>query len=207
MSKPQIIRDIEQGSPEWFKLRCGKITASVMKDVLAKGEGKMRDALIRRVAAEIVTEEPLESYQNEFMKRGKEQEAMLRAEYALLAGVDPEPVAFILNGRIGASPDSLVGKERGVEIKSQRADLLIETWRKYMGPSEYPPEHAAQIQGSMLVSGFDCWDLAIGAPKMPMFRRTIRRDKRYIQILEDEIHRAHVDIDTLVRRIKGWGII
>lgn len=197
------IFDCEQGTEPWRKARAGIITASVMKAVLTKGEGKTRDSLIRRIAAEIVTEIPLESYSNEFMKRGNEQEPEARAAYALSAGVDPEIVGFIRNGRIGASPDCLIGKNGGAEIKTQRADLLIETHIK----GEIPSEHMCQLQGTMMVAERDWWDIAIYAPKMPIFIRRAPRDNRYIATLRSEIDRCYGEIDLLVRRIKGWGAV
>jgi hypothetical protein len=67
----KIHRDIEQGSDEWFALRAGRATASCFADVLAKGQGKMRAAYLRRIVAECLTGKSIETYRNAHMDRGR----------------------------------------------------------------------------------------------------------------------------------------
>ncbi len=57
----------EQGTPEWLQCRIGIPTASEFSTVLAKGKdggpSLTRAAYMRRIAAEIITGEPLEILQ------------------------------------------------------------------------------------------------------------------------------------------------
>ena len=48
------IIDCEQNSDAWMQARCGRVTASRFKDLLAKGEGKMRARYLHDLAAEIM---------------------------------------------------------------------------------------------------------------------------------------------------------
>ena len=62
---PEIIRGIEQGSIEWHSLRLGSVGGSSLNAVLAKGQGKMRQALLYQLAAEILSGEKTETYTNQ----------------------------------------------------------------------------------------------------------------------------------------------
>ncbi len=115
------IIDCDQGSETWFQSRLGIPTASEFSTVLAKGKdgGKSltRKTYLMKLAGEILTGEPMESYSNQHMERGKEQEAEAREAYELMKDVDCQQVGFIRNGDRGCSPDSLIGSEGALEIK------------------------------------------------------------------------------------------
>lgn len=197
--KVEIFDAIEQRSPEWYQIRAGLITASDYGAILAKGEGKMRDAVIRRVAGEIITGTPAESYTNDYMNRGREQEAEALALYSMRAKCDPVKVGFIRRGRTGCSPDALIDTTGGVETKTEKADLLISTLLK----DEFPPKHYAQVMGSIACTDRQWWDLMIFCRGMPPFIKRVDRDPRYIKMLNSELDRAYEEIDILVRRIRA----
>lgn len=193
------IHDVEQQSDAWRELRCGRIGSSDASALMANGEGRRK--LIYRIASEIITGIPTESYTNAFMERGKAQEAEARAAFALRYGCDPKIIGYVTNGRAGASPDSFIGKNRVLEIKTQRADLLAAT----ILADNFPTEHHAQTQWLLWVCERDKIDLAIYAPKMPLFYKQAGRDARFIARIEQEAARAHAEIDTIVRRLRGYG--
>ena len=142
------IFEMEQGDDEWKLARCGLPTASSFKHILAKGQGKTRQKYLYQLAGEIITGEPMATYSNPHMEHGKEVEGEARAAYELLNDVDVQQVGFIRNGRVGCSPDGLVGESGGLEIKRQLPDILIATHKA----NAVPTEHRAQIQGCMWVS-------------------------------------------------------
>lgn len=200
-AKPEFFHDIQQNTPEWKQLRCGLLTATDAAPLLANGEGRRK--AIYRVATEIVTETPAESYQNDYMRRGSAQEAEARAKFALIHSCDPQPIGFIRRGRIGCSPDSLIGKDRILEIKTQKAELLADTLFR----GTFPTEHFAQTQFQLWVAERDKTDLAIYCPRMPLFHAERGRDESYIRKLSDSVDRAIEEIDLLVRRIRGYAIV
>ena len=65
---------IEQGSPEWHALRCGKATASRIADIVAKtktGYSTSRANYMAELVAERLTGTPAESYTNAAMQIGR----------------------------------------------------------------------------------------------------------------------------------------
>lgn len=201
MPSPNIkFHDVKQGSDEWRMLRSQKITASEYQKLLAKSEDrKGRQTLIYRVAGEIITGRPAETYENGYMQRGRDQEAEALALYALKRKCDPQIIGFIENGRTGCSPDAQVAKDGGVEIKTEAAHLLIETHLR----DEFPAKHKAQTQGTLMVTGWKWIDLAIYCPGLPLFLKRAQRDEAFIKKLRAELDAANAEIDMIVKRIKA----
>lgn len=195
------ILTMEQGSPEWHQARLGIPTASNFSAILAKGEGKTRKAYMNRLAAEIITGELGESFTTPAMERGKVMEAEARELYAFVANVEPQQVGFVRNGPVGWSPDSLIGDTGALEIKTQRADLLIETLLK----DEFPSEHRAQCQGGLWVGERDWVDICVYWPGMPLFKKRAGRDDIYIKTLDGEVKRFLDELHELVARIQRYG--
>jgi hypothetical protein len=204
-SSLEIFTDVEQGSPEWAKLRLGLCTASNFSCVQARGQGggdsKTRATYLYKLAGEIICGEPAESYTNAYMERGRAMEDEARNMYALVSGEEPQRVGFMRNGPKGASPDSLIGDRGGLEIKTQTAHLLIPTLLK--GNAGFPAEHTAQIQGNIWIAERDWWDLAIYWPKLPLFTRRVWRDDVYIRNLAMAVDQFNNELDELVEKIRA----
>jgi hypothetical protein len=190
-----------QGSPEWFQARAGVVTASCFKDVLAKGRGGGeslgRLKLLRTLAAEVITGKPVPSWGgNEHTERGHALEAEVRALYS--AGTDDEvtQVGFLRRGRIGASPDSLVGEHGMLEIKTKLPHLQIEL----LETGALPSEHVAQVQGQLLVSGRQWVDFVSYWPGLPLFEIQVQRDTDYMSKLLTEIDQFTREMDALIGR-------
>src|SRR6185503_15969852 len=98
----EIFDAIEQGTPEWFQARLGIPTASEFDTVLATGRGggesKTRRTYLYKLAGEILTGEPMYSFQNDHMQRGKEMESEARDMYVFLSDHELRQVGFIRNG-------------------------------------------------------------------------------------------------------------
>lgn len=195
------IVDCEQNSDAWFAARLGVVTASEFGSVLAKGEGKMRASLMRKLAAEIITGERGESFTTAAMERGHAMEDEARKFYSFMNDVEPQQVGFIRNGRKGGSPDSLIGNDGLLEIKTMRGDLLIDVLLK----DEFPSVHKAQCQGNLLVSEREWIDISVYWPKFPPFIKRSYRDETYLKTLSDEIDRFNDDLDALVEKIRRLG--
>jgi hypothetical protein len=197
----EVFKDIEQNTEEWFKIRCGLPTASQFKSILAKGEGKMRRAYLNKLAAEIITGQLGESFSRPEFDRGHAMEPEARNYYSFLADVDPEIIGFARNGQKGASPDSLIGNDGLLEIKTQRADLLIET----ILADKFPNEHVAQVQGQIWVTEREWCDLIVYWPGMPPFIRRAYRDSAYIRDLSNAVDQFNEDLAALVERVRRYG--
>jgi hypothetical protein len=202
-----IIRDdIEQRSPEWLECRRGLVTASNFQCLMTtKTEDRRgRTSYLRRLVAEIVTDESAPEYDNADLRRGREQEYDARRAYELVTDAEVRRVGIGINdefGGFGASPDGLIGDDGGLELKSMRADLLIGVLSK----GEVPSEHVAQIQGNLLVFGRAWWSICIFAPRMPLFIRRVPRDEEYCARLAKEIAGFNQEKSELVDWVRRYG--
>jgi hypothetical protein len=163
------------------------------------GESKTRDKLMKQLAGELLTEEIAEGFSNPAMDRGKVMEDEARKLYAFTRQVEPKRVGFVKNGIMGCSPDSLIGDDGALEIKTQAPHLLIDTLTKGI----FPPEHKAQCQGTLLVTERKWIDLMVYYRGMPPFIIREKRDEEYIRELQDAIKVFEFDMRKLVKRIQA----
>lgn len=201
---PLEIISCDQNSDEWFRARMGIPTASEFATVMAKGRGgadsKTRYTYLYKLAGEIITGEPTESYSNAHMERGKLMEDEARSLYEFMSDAECEPVGFIRSGRKGASPDSLIGDVGMVEIKTKLPHLMIETILR----GEFPPEHKAQCQGQLWVAEREWIDIAVYWPGMPLFVTRATRDEQFIKQLSEAVDVFNDDLDGIVARVRDY---
>lgn len=196
--------DIIQGSEGWHKLRAGVLTASNFSKVIAKGEGKVRKSLMLDMAAERLSGEPQESFENEWTIRGTTIEPDARAGYAMLTNEPVREVGFVFldeHRLIGCSPDALVGDDGGLEIKCPKCKTHIE----YLLAGKVPPQYVAQVQGSLWVTGRKWWDFVSYCPSIadnPMFRIRVEPNEEYITNLKTECGMFLMELDELINKIK-----
>ena len=187
-----------QNSPEWHKARMGIPTASCFDAILTPGktksDQKTRRTYMLKLAGELLTGQPIEQVTTRDMERGHLLEPEARDLYTLQADAAPEKVGFIKRGRVGCSPDSLIGEDGGLEIKTKAPHLLIETTLR----DEFPEEHKAQVQGALWITGRKWWDLAVYWPGLPLFVKRAFRDEAYIANMAAEVERFRTDLDAVV---------
>lgn len=200
----ETFENIEQGSPEWFEIRRGLPTASNFQCLVARSDTKAgRTTYLNTLAAEIVTGAVGESWTRPELERGKQMEGTAREAYCILTDETPKLVGFCRDMELGAgcSPDALLGEDGLLEIKTQRADLLVATILK----GEFPSVHYAQVQGSLLVTGRQWADLVVYWPRLPLFVKRTKRDEEYIDALRAEIAKFRADLAETVKRVKAYG--
>jgi len=200
----QII-DCEQNSPEWFAARLGIPTASEFKKIVAVNKDakdkKTRTEYMRKLAGELLTGEPMDSYSNAHMERGTAMEDEARNLYALTFDAEPQRVGFIRNGTTGCSPDSLLGAGGGLEIKSALAHIQIERLER----NELPSEHRLQVQGCLWIAEREWWDFASYCPRLPLFVTRVVRDEKCIAELRAAVDQFNAELADLVERIRAYG--
>lgn len=198
------ILDCPQGSDAWFEARLGLPTASEFKTLIGvKKDAKekvTRQTYMRKLAGEIITGRPAESYTNVHMERGHEQEDEARQLYAFMTDAEPQRVGFIRSGQKGCSPDSLIGDKGGLEIKTALPHIQIERLEK----NELPPEHRAQVQGSLWIAERDWWDFVSYCPGLPLFVTRVHRDDDYIAALQAAVADFNAELAELVERIRRY---
>jgi hypothetical protein len=200
----QVI-ECDQGTPDWHAARAGIPTASMFGTVMASGKGgadsKTRTTYMHKLAGEIITGEPMESYSNAHMERGKEMEAEARDLYAFQQVVEPVQIGFIRSGQKGCSPDSLIGDTGMCEVKTKLPHLQIEVLLR----GELPPEHRAQCQGNLWVAEREWIDFVSYWPKMPLFVKRVYRDEPYIAGLASAVDAFNDELAALVERVRAFA--
>lgn len=179
------IIECDQRSPEWFSARAGLATGSVFDKFItaAKGErSSSADEMINRLVAEKITGVPDETFQSEAMLRGKELEDEALKFLEFTHGLNFKSVGFLDSGKgYGCSPDGLDEAQRvGLELKCPSAHTHIE----YISNGYLPKKYRAQVQGAMLVTGFDRWVFMSYHPEIRPLVIMVERDEKFIKSLE-----------------------
>lgn len=197
------IINCEQNSDEWIKARLGLPTASSFeKIVTTKGEpSKQRQKLLYKLTGEIITGVVQESYYNGNMALGHEREDEARKLYEFMNDCKVDQVGFCLHytGLYGSSPDGLVNDNGGFETKNAlphvQAERLDKGWSK--------ADHFQQVQGNLLVTDREWWDLMSYSRGMKPIVIRFERDENFIKKLDHELKAFAEDLEKLVEKCRG----
>lgn len=194
------IIDVEQGSQDWFKVRCGIPTASCFdKIITTKGEpSKSRQKYLYQLAGEAIIGYPEETYQNAAMLRGTELEPEARAMYELITGEEVAKAGFCLGNGYGASPDGFVGDRGMVQIKCPQLSTHVE----YLINNKIPTDYFQQVQGELFVAEKDWSDFVSYYPAMKPLIVRVQRDQKFIELLEQELELFCVELDLVIIKLK-----
>lgn len=198
---------IEQGTPEWFAQRLGKVTASRVADIIAKtktGVAASRGNYLAQLVAERLTGQAADSFKSGAMQHGTETEPMARMAYETETGQMVTEVAMIQHPKIemaGASPDGLVGEDGLVEIKCPNTSTHIATLMADKAPSGY----MAQMQWQMACTGRAWVDFVSFDPRMPedmqLFIKRVPRDEKLIAEYEAEVIKFLAEVQETVDKL------
>ena len=201
--------NIIQGSPEWFAVRLGKVTASRVAEVVAKtksGPSASRANYMALLICERLTGAAAESYSNAAMQHGTDTEPLALSAYEALRGILVQAEGFVLHPDIaqsGASPDGLVGDTGLIEIKCPNTATHLDT---LLG-KKMPTKHRAQVQWQMACTGRKWCDFISFDPRMPdnmqFFCVRVMRDSGMIDELEREVEKFLFELGTKLSRLKA----
>lgn len=196
--------EIIQGSPAWFAIRLGKVTASRIADLTAttkSGWGASRKNYLADLAAERLTGVPAISFTNAAMQWGTETEPLARVAYQFFQDAEVEQIGFVPHPTIsmaGASPDGLIGADGLVEIKCPSTATHIDT---LLG-REIPSKYLQQMQFQMACTGRQWCDFVSFDPRMPeslrLFTARLERDRTVIAAIEDAVRVFLSELDQTV---------
>jgi hypothetical protein len=190
-----------QGDERWHRARLGIPTASCFDKILTPG-GKLSssaDHYMHELIAERILGVPVNDEATKWMERGKEMEPQAVAWYELERDVDTQRVGFCTtdDGRIGASPDRLVGTNGGLEVKTPTAAIHV----GYL-LDDIPNKYKPQVQGCMYVTGRDWWSILSYNPELPPALVTVERDDQFIALLEVALDEFCERLDAGERRVR-----
>lgn len=195
------IIDCIQGTEAWRMARLGIVSASNFAKILAKGQGKTRNAYMLHLAAERLSGEPQDTFSNAVMDRGTEMEPLARKKYEDEKKVVVEQVGFIkLDKNIGCSSDGLILDVGGLEIKSPNSTTHL----SYIMGEKLPSTHVAQVQGNMWVTDRKWWDFVSFDPRIecqPFWCIRVKRDEAYINKLAIDVNQFIIELEELTKKI------
>ena len=171
--------DIDQNTDEWMGLRCGRITGSALSKAMAN-YGKAFGEPAKKYAVSIAVEQitgvsaDSNSYSNDHMARGHEEEPIARLMYESEYFCDVTNGGFFELGDEGCSPDGLVGDDGAVEIKSAIPSIHFAR----IARQSFDPAYKWQLAGNLKLTDREWIDFISYCSAFP-------EDKRLY------VHRSH----------------
>jgi len=167
-----IIHNIDQHSEAWHQARCGRVTGTRFKSLVAKETTDTYKDLVTNIVCEIITGTAEENYSNAMMEKGLETEPIAREKYESLFEIEVKTVGFITPDEgtkyhdwVGISPDGLLPDNGVIEIKCP----LMRTHFEYIEANKLPSEYRYQVQGQLFVTGLDYCDFMSYVENMKPF--------------------------------------
>ena len=194
-----IHKKMEQGTPEWFDIRAGKLTASKAAAIATNGKGL--ETLVFEKVAELLTGKMVMIEQNEAMKHGIEMESEARNSYEVETGSSVEEIGFVDAGDgSGCSPDGFVGKDGLVEFKCPTNKVFV----KYLYTEKIDSGYMWQMQMQMLVTGRKWCDYVVYNPKFPkpLIIQRVDFDEKKIEKLTIGIKSGADQIREILKKVK-----
>lgn len=183
-----IITPHAQGSVDWSLARSGIPTASEFDNLISPTwevrKGAMPDSYLAAKVAEAWQGGPLTGFNSFDMEQGQilEGEAVPWFELAYEMPIQRVGLVTTDDGKIGASPDGLIGEDGGIEIKCP----MVNTHVGYLLKGTLPKEYAAQVHGSLYVTGRKWWKFLSYRRRFPQLVIEVQRD----DAIQEAIHEA-----------------
>ncbi len=199
MRYKMIIHNFEQGTPEWFAVRLGKLTASNAQAIASNGAGL--DTLVFEKVAELMTGKMKESYTNVDIERGNELEKMARNSYELETGIIVTQVGFVEQDEfVGCSPDGLIAEDGLQEIKCKNDA----NFARFLYDKKIDTEHMWQMQMQLSITGRKYVDYSLFNPNFPkpLIITKVLRDEVAIAKINAGILTGVAKIKSILEKIK-----
>ena len=193
----------EQGSVDWMIARAGIPTASEFDNLLTPElkirTGQMPQSYLNKKLAEAWQGGPMASLNTFDMEQGRILEAEAIPFYELEFNETVQRVGLCTtdDGRVGCSPDGLIGDDGGIEIKCP----AIQTHIGYLRNGELPKEYAPQVHGSLYVTGRKWWKFLAYRRHMPPLVLTIARDDAVMKTIHQALSEFLEDFDMEFQKL------
>jgi putative phage-type endonuclease len=197
---------LKQFSEDWFKAKIGKVGASRIKDVMAKGQGKTRESYMMELLTARLTGEYPESYTSTEMQRGIETEAEAKAYYELITGNVVTETGWIDCPDVpmsGASPDGLIGIDGLIEVKCPNTSTHIKT----ILSGKIQTGYIYQMMWQMYCTETDWCDFVSYDNRLPddlkLYVQRVQRNNILILEIKDEVVKFNQELDDLIKKLRG----
>lgn len=205
---------VEQRSPEWYAMRCGKLTGSRVDDILTKsrdkkGRGQTALGYQAQLISERLTGVVRDTYMSADMRWGIENEPAAREAYEFIHHPVMQ-IAFVDHPRIqmaGCSPDGLIREAKGqIQIKCLASHNHIAALLN--GGAE--DEHKNQVQWEIACCETEWSDFVAFDPRLPphmqLYVKRVMRDDAHIKMLETEAQTFLDEVaETIIKLQQKYG--
>lgn len=200
--------DMPQGTPEWHRIRRGVVTASEV-DALITPEWKPRTGqgvdtylctkLAERLAAD--DDEEVGGAPSWAADQGHILENLAIPWFEFETGLAVRRVGFCLSddGRIGCSPDGLIGDDAGIEAKCPQPTEHVRSLRE----GDVPKKYLAQVHFSMLVTGRPAWWFISYSRDLPKLKLRVDRDDKIQAKLRSAVDAFLQELEREFAKLKG----
>ena len=204
VQKMRIV-EIEQGTDSWLLERAGNVSASCFHMIFtatgSRTTGETRKRYLYQLAGERISGAPEEGFETEWMVRGRELEADARLSFEGRNGVLVQQVGLVYpddSDTISCSPDGLISGDIGFEAKCPKLSTHI----GYLDGGKLPTKYKPQVQGSMVVTGYDQWWFVSYHPAIRPLEVLVDRDEKYCSLLDEAVREFDAEVSTLVERLR-----
>lgn len=198
-----------QRTDAWYLQRLGRVTASRIKDVMAKtksGYSATRKNYMTQLLLERLTGQKEESYTNAAMQHGIDTEDEARQAYESESFNLVTECGFFNapdGSMSGASPDGLISGDGLIEIKCPNTATHLET----LVDKEISREYILQMQWQMYCTERKWCDFVSYDNRMPinlrLFIKRVERDESMIEEIKIEVEKFLKELDNLELKIRS----
>jgi putative phage-type endonuclease len=147
-----IIHDVPQLSPEWFKLREKRMTASHAQAIAANGKGL--NTYITKLMQEYYSSKEPDRFHNKDTERGNELEDSAAFLYQMETGYNVQKVGFVeYSEYVGCSPDLFVDVFAGESGMAQIKCPDDKVYFQYLLDGKIDTKYMWQMQMEMMICG------------------------------------------------------
>jgi|AACY02.2.fsa_nt_gi YqaJ-like viral recombinase domain. len=201
---------VEQNTEAWRLARAGKVTASRVADVVAKGRakgswGQAREKYMAQLIAERLTGMPAENFYSVAAQWGHDHEEEALSAYSLMTDVDVARIGFVTHPRVanaGASPDALVGGDGLAQVKCPAPHTHIATVMR----GEIDPAYVTQMQWELSSTDRLWCDYVSYDPRLPpdlrLFVKRVGRDQERIDYLEARVREFNEEVEAMIAAMR-----
>jgi putative phage-type endonuclease len=190
----------DQRSETWLQLKAGRPSASEFGKILTPtGKASTQaEKYMYQLAGERVIKTKVETYQSKAMEEGIEKEDTARQYFSMLNDIEVKQVAICEHdsGLFICSPDG-IWECSGLEIKCP----LIHTHVQYLLEGKLPTEYIGQVQGSMLVTGYQTWNFMSYFPGLDPLIIEVKRDEEYCDKLYEALYVFCKELEKVTERL------
>jgi putative phage-type endonuclease len=205
-----VIHDIPQGSDAWKALRCGKVTASKVADIIARtksGYGASRANYRTAIVLERMTGTVQDCFVTPAMMHGTLTEPEACDAYSQHMLCKLETVGFVDHPTIplaGASPDRIVGDDGLLEAKCPQPTAHLDV----LLSGKVPEKYITQINWQLACMPERKWcDFISYSPAFPepmqLFVQRVPRDDEAIAELEREVTAFLAEVEQTVAALQA----